>query len=153
MALINPYRSALTAADLLDADTACVAGKFVEVGRYTVPAGMAICLGYGGLAGQDQAEGRIYSKLQKAGPAAVPGMVRLVLLDPQDRPVETLFEARTEQLETSATDRTQQMPFPEHPAKFGEDWTLSFQLKGDAADTVDVSICTLFMEVTTFTVR
>jgi hypothetical protein len=151
--LINPFRSVLKATDLLDADTTLATDKFTEIGRYTVPAGTAVAIGYGGSNGQDSAQGRFYADINKAGPADVDGIVRLVLLDPQERVVETLFECHTAQLRTSATDRSQQLPMPEHPAKFGEDWILALHMKGDAADLVDVSICVLYMDVTVYSVR
>lgn len=154
--LMNPFRSVLKASDLLDADTVLSNGKYVELGRYTVPAGTAVAIGYGGNVGQDSAQGRFYADINDdtATPADEDGMLRLVLLDPQERVVETLFECHTSQLRTSATDRTQQLPMPEHPAKFGEDWILALEMKGDAdGDTVKVSVCVLYLDITVYSVR
>jgi hypothetical protein len=154
MALLNPFRSVFKAADLLGAvDVALVATKYREVGRFTVPAGTAYAIGYGGNPGQDSAEGRFYADINSIVPGDLDGMVRLVLLDPQERVLETLFECHTSQLRTSATDRSQQLPVPEHAAKIGEDYSIAFEMKPDADGTVDVSACILYLDVTVYSVR
>ena len=150
---VNPFRGVLLEANMLDADIATNTTSFVEVGRYTVPAGVGVSLGYGPQSGQDSAAGRIYCDLNAAGPVDVDGVVRLVAIDPREMVVETLFECHTSQLRTSATDRQQQLPFPEHAVILTEDYVLSFQIRGDAVATIDVSICDLCMDITTYTMR
>lgn len=154
--LINPFPSCLTENDLLSEGTiALLASKWQELGRKVVPAGTAYAIGYGNERGMDNAVGRVYMKIydDTVTPVAEPGMVRLELRDPQDRPIETLAEWRTEQLETSATDRQQMIPLPEHVAAFGEDWSLVLMFRPDAADTVVKGNCKILLDVTIYTVR
>jgi len=150
---VNPFRGVLLDSDMLDANAALNTTSFVEVGRYVVPAGIGVSIGYGLSRGQDSAEGRIYADLNATGSVDVDGVCRLVAIDPREMTVETLFECHSSQLRTSATDRTQQLPFPEHSALLTEDYILSFQMRGSAVATLDASICTLFMDITTYTMR
>lgn len=152
--IINPFHSCLTEANLISAaSVATTASKWVEIGRYTVPAGTGVAIGYKNLHGMDQAEGRLYFKLRDAANAVEKGMIRLELRDPQDRPIEVLKEWRSEQLETSATDRQQQIPLPEHDSVFGEDWSLVFMFKGDATDGLTLANCSILLDTTVYTVR
>ena len=82
------------------------------------------------------------------------GVVRLTLLDPQDRPVRTLFEARSETLRTSLTNRTQQIPLPEHEALVGEDWSFALEVRADAAlMTLDFGDTDIYIDMTNYSVR
>lgn len=152
----NPFASAINNAKLgWTADTTVVADKFVEIGRYTVPAGSAICLGYGVQSGMDNAVGRCYIKLidDTAGDATEEhGLLRLEVRDPQDRPVEVLWEARTEQTGASTTQNLK-IPFPEHAAKFGEDWALVLLFKSDAADIIQWDFSKVLFDITIYTAR
>lgn len=152
--LSNPFRTALTLTDFTSADTALVQSKFVEVGRFVVPAGVGYSLGYGQANGQDSAQGRIYGELKDTGAAAVAGVFRIALLDAKEQPIRTLFEARCESLTTSATDRQQQMPLAEHEAVAVEDRIIALYIKcADAAKTLDVSASTLRIDMTEYSVH
>lgn len=131
----QPYRSVLNMGDFGAVDKLTVINEWVQIGTLTVPDGVAYALGYGGLIGQDSAAGRIYADLNNTVPADLTGDVRFELRNPRDEVVRTLFECRTEQLRTSATDRTQQLPFPIVPIQIGENWRIVIMFRDDAAGT------------------
>jgi hypothetical protein len=145
------YRGAFTKTDLISAATkTTVAGEYVRLGVYTVQAGEIISIGYGMLSGQDNAVGRIYMDLKdgSATPAALNGTVRLSAFSAQDRPQEILFEARTEAINNNGTDRTKQMPFPEHDLWLTEDKKLVLEFCCDTAATLTKANCTILMDIT-----
>lgn len=109
-------RATLANAQLMPAaDVTLTQNTFTEAGRYEVPAGVAIVLGYGRLMGQANAEGRAYADIQDALAAQIPGQIRLDIQDATGRHLGTAWEGFTAELFTSATDLTQQLPFPEQP--------------------------------------
>lgn len=142
------FRSAFTEKELINDGVSVPAGNFVTIGEYKVEAGEIVTLGYGPSTTQTQAQGRLYMKLQNATPAEIKGMVRLVIMTNQDIPLRTLFEARTEALNTSATDRTKQIPFAEMNAGAGRDKKIVVQFKSDTTDTIQQENSTLLMDYT-----
>jgi hypothetical protein len=149
----NTFRSAFTKADLMQGATiVCALGQFNRLGVYNVQAGELVSPGYAGQSGQDNAQGRLYVKLQDATPAVANGLLRLSIFSPQDRPLEIIQEWRTETLNTSATDRSLQVPFPEYDAWISEDKKVVLEFKPDAGVTLTVANCTVLMDVTKATV-
>lgn len=147
------YRSAFTEADLIDSATVnVIAGQFVKLGEYQVQAGEMISTGYGEQSGQDSAQGRIFMKFQTATPTEIKGMVRLQAYSPQDRPIEIIGEWRTELLNTNATDRTKQLPLPEHIVALTEDKKFVLEFKADADAALDKANSTIIMDITRYTV-
>lgn len=145
---VEIFRSAFTKADLIkNASTTCVAGNPIVLGMYEVPAGELVSIGYGNLAGQESATGRIYIDLQSAT-GAVEGLVRISAFSPQNRPYEILREYRTETLRQNASDRTKQIPFPEHELYVSEDKKIVLEFIADSAVTVDKSKSTILMDIT-----
>lgn len=147
--ITNSYHRSMTDAQLgMTADVALVAGEFRTLGVYTVPAGQAFAVGFGDLQGQDSAIGRAYLDLNAAGPTDINGIIRFVLQDANQNTILTLWEGRTETLRTSATDRTQQIPFPIKKVRVYEDYRVVMQCNPDAnatataADTNGVFSCT-----------
>lgn len=156
MKIKNPYRSQFNAGTLLDdADVTLVASQFVEIGRYTVPAGTGICLGYGGLTGQDNSIGRVYMDLIDDAAGDEQGLIRIELRNPQDRTEMVLWEGRSEALRTlnATPDFAEMLPFPQMADMATEDWAFVVLMKADAADVLNVSACTVMMDYTVFEVR
>jgi hypothetical protein len=153
--LSNPYRSTFKATDFAAADVTMVANQYVEYGRYTVKAGQGVALGYGALAGQDSATGRIYAKFidDTFGDVTVEeGMVRIEIRNPQDRPVKTIFEARTEALRTmvAAPSSDQLIPLPMMADVVTEDFSIVILFKADAADTIQFDFTKMSIDYTNF---
>lgn len=150
----EPHRAGWNVLDFFTADVAVVAsGFFQELGRKKPLAGQAFTLGYGDLAGQENATSRLFADFQlaaNAGPAN--GDIRIDVHDPADRSVGTVFECRTEQLRATPTDRTVQMPFPElRDFQVGENWSFVLKMNPDAAGTIGIPETTLWMDVTAWT--
>ena len=155
--LANPYRSTFRAANFATADVTMIANQYVEYGRYTVPAGQGVALGYGALAGQDSAIGRIYMKFidDTAGDVTPEeGMVRIEIRNPQDRPVKTLFEGRTEALRTliASPASNEMMPFPMMADVITEDFAIVVLFRADAADIIQWDFTVFMMDYTNFDV-
>lgn len=148
MAKNEIFRSAFTKADLIkEVSTQCVAGNPIILGMYEIPAGELVSIGYGSLAGQESAPGRIYIDLQSST-AAVEGLVRISAFSPQNRPIEIMREYRTETLRQNSTDRTKQIPFPEHEAYISEDKKIVLEFIADTTVTVDKAKSTILMDIT-----
>lgn len=147
------YRGTFATADLIDSATVTpTTTTYVEMGRYTVSAGQGVVMGYGNRKGQDDAEGRAFAKLQDATPAVLNGYVRFDVHDASDRPRHTLWEGRTEVLNTSATDRRQQVPFAAMFKALPQDWSIVMKFKGDAATAVVKANSTVLVDYTNLTV-
>lgn len=142
------YRSALTQADLIaNASTVTVAGQYVKLGERKIFAGEQIALGVGETSGQDNAVGRLYMDLKNAT-VAVNGTVRLSIYSPQNRPLVTLHEFRTETLRHGTSDRSLQVPFPVGLAWASEDKKIVLEFMADTSDTVSKTTSTILMDIT-----
>jgi hypothetical protein len=150
----KPFRTQLNKMQLISAATVVLnPNQYVELGRFTVQAGTALALGYGAMEGQDSAAGRLYMDFRDnaANPGAVVnGTIRIDTHNAQDRPTGTIFEARTEALRTSATDRTQQLPFPWINAVGTEDVAFVLKFKGDAAVTLGQANTVILCDATNY---
>lgn len=146
------FRSAFTKENLIATDTVSLpAGIFQRVGQYKVEAGELITIGYGEQSGQQNAQGRIFAKMMdnSAAPGTkVPGMVRLVIYSPQDRPLHILGEWRTETLESGETDRTKQIPLPENMNWLSEDKKLVLEFKADSTTTLGKANSSITLDMT-----
>lgn len=152
----NPFPHAYTRADFIPANVATTTNRFFELGRVTIPAGIAVALGFGELEGQDSSRGRIFMDLRDS--TALPGviidgLIRFDLHTPQDFVERTIYQERTENLRTSATDRTQQSPMPIIPDVVGEDWAIVLKVRTDAAVTIGATNTILLVSATQFEVR
>ena len=149
----NPHRSGLSAGRFTFASVAISTTSYTEVARFTIGTGAAWAAGYGTLQGQDSATGRIYMDMRDntASPGAEQnGSVRLELHDAQDVLVRIIWQARTEELRTSLTDRRQQLPFPGDPNVGTQNMSLVWTMKADAAFTPGASNVVLFQDMTEF---
>lgn len=149
----NPFRTTLGTGDFMAADVLCAVGQYVELGRNTVQAGVALALGYGSMEGQDSANGRLYLDVRNNGVAPgviANGKVRIDIHNAQDRVIATIFEGRTERLRTSGTDPRQQLPFPWINAVNTEDVSFVFKFRADAAVTVSKTNTILSMDATIY---
>lgn len=155
--LQNAYKSTLNQS-IMGTDPTTVVGQYVEIARYIVVAGQGIALGYGNLAGQSDAIGRIYMKIidDTAGDVTLePGMIRIEARNPQDRPIATLFEARTEDLNCNALASptpADKVSFPMMKDVLTEDFAIVVLLKADAADILDTTDCVMSIDITNFDV-
>lgn len=151
----EPRRSVLTKDSLKIFDNRVISsGQFSEIGCYTVPPGMAVEVGFGFQSAQDEAQGRIFIDLRDPGPAPggeVNGLVRIELLDAQKRPVETLFESRTELLRQGAGDRTKQISLPETDAIARENNNIVIQVMPDSGSTISNINSTILIDATNYT--
>lgn len=143
-------RSTFTLANLFaGASKAVAAGEITKLGEYVVTAGEEISVGNGILAGQDNATGRIFAKFMTAsGAAEVTGTVRFHIYSSQNRPIEITHEFRTEDLNTSDTNRTLQLPLPEHAVWLREDQKLVLEFIADSAATITKADSKLTMSMT-----
>lgn len=153
----NPFSHAYTKDNFISAATVtCPVGQFTELGRVVIPAGVAVALGFGELEGQDASRGRFFLDMRdsSAAPGVVSqGLVRFDLHSPQDFVERTIYQERTENLRTSATDRTQQAPMPIIPDVVGEDWAIVFKYRPDAAVTVGRVNTLMVVSATQFETR
>lgn len=145
------YRSTWNTNDIMSGDVAVLAGKWVEIGEYVVEAGLYYTPGYGFSTSQSDADGRIFCQFQTSTPDEVTGYLRIVAYTPDDQPLPggaVLFEARTEALNSNASDRTKQLPFPAMPIALGEDYKFKFFFKADAGATIAKSKSTILIDIT-----
>lgn len=145
----NTFSSALTENDLMTGDVAVVTDGFVKIGSYKVLAGQLVTLGNGNIVTMSDAIGRIYCKFQDASPAEVKGILRIAIHSPQDRPILIVREYRTELLNTSATDRTKQLPFPQ----WGNNWVqkdklIVLEFMADTAATIKKANSDILFDIT-----
>ena len=145
---MNKRRSALIASDFQSADVACTAGRFTEIGRYVIGKGRYVTMGYGFLESQSDAAGRIFADIKDTADAAVPGTLMISVYTPEGRHYEDLFDDRTENLTSSSTNRTLQIPFAEFATGYGEDWIYVLLFDPDTTATVDFGLTDIVMNVT-----
>lgn len=148
------YKSALNQS-ILAATTTLVVGKFVEIGRRTIVAQEGISLGYGSLAGQDAAVARIFMDIEKATGIKVEGTIRIEIRNAKDRPITTVFEARTEQLRTMVTNPSvnQMLPFPEMRELVTEDNAIVILMNGDTADIITRADSKVMIDITSYDLK
>jgi len=142
-------RSALIASNFQSADVAVTQNQFTEIGRHVVGSGMYLTLGYGFSNSQVDADGRIYALIKDTADATLEGTLLISIYTPEDRHHRDLFEARTEDLNSSLTDRQKQIPFPEMDTGYGKDWIYKIFFKPDATGkTVDNGLTKIVMTTT-----
>lgn len=150
----NPFRTTLGINDFMPTATVVtVANQFVELGRYTVQAGVALALGYESMSGQDSANGRLYLDMRDSSTApglVADGRIRLDIHNAQDRVQATVFEGRTERLRSSLSDPRQQLPFPWINAIATEDVVFVLKFRSDAVVTVGRTNSKLSMDATIY---
>lgn len=153
---MGQFRSALTQNDLItNATTAVVAGQFNKLGERKIEAGEELSVGYGQQDGQESAQGRIFADIRDnaASPGAVvPGVFRLQVYSPQNRPMFILGEWRTETLSTGSGDRTKQVPLKEDQYLLTEDKKLVLEFMPDAAATIGKVNTKILLDTTEYEV-
>lgn len=138
----------LNRADLMAGDVVCNAGQYNKVGSYIVKAGEVIFMGYGASANMDNAVGRIYAIAQTAVPAEIKGTWLLQIESAQDIPLEVLGTWRTEDFNTSAADKTKQLPWPLMEPGVSRDKKLVLYFKPDATATMAAAQTTISFDIT-----
>lgn len=156
MPITNTFHNMYTLDQFMSADVGVTQDKWVELGYYEVVPGQELSPGYGQQADQQNAVGRIYAQFKdnQATPAEVKGRLRLSVYSHQDQPMNNgiVFELRTEQLSTSATDRRLQIPFPRWIGDISAFKRLKLEFKADATATIAKANSTMLMDVTDMTV-
>lgn len=145
------YRSTLSAVDLIDdATVSCTAGKWEYMGAYIVQAGEQISLGFGPQASQDSAVGRLFAKFMDSASesAEVAGKIRLSVWSPQNIPIGVFDEFDTDAINDNPSDRSKQMPFPDHIQDIQRDFKLVLEFKANATKTVSKANTSILMDVT-----
>lgn len=146
---METFRDTMTKTDLIaTATTSVVAGQWIRLGAYVVPAGELVAVGYGSQASQEAAVGRLYVQLKNAT-VEILGKIRISAYTPQDRPLRIIFEGRVELLNQNLTDRTKQLPLPEDAAWLPMDRKLVFEFLPDTTDAaLTRSTSTILLDVT-----
>jgi hypothetical protein len=146
------FRSAWTEANLISSATvSVVAGQIIRLGEYKVEAGEVIALGYGEQTGQNTAVGRLFMDLRDnaAAPGVVlNGLVRLSIYSPQNKPLTTLAEFRSETVSSGASDRSLQTPFSEMIEWASEDKRLVLEFISDTTATLSQANSDILMDIT-----
>lgn len=145
---MQTFRTAFTLDNFMTASKAVIAGEFTKIGEYKVQAGEIIEVGYGGIASQSDAIGRIYAKFATSASAEVTGKLRMHVYSPQNRPLRIIHEFHTSALNTVETDRTKQTPLPYSDIQIGEDYKLVLEFEPDANATIDPTKSKLIMDMT-----
>jgi len=94
------------------ADVVCPAGKYTQVGVFTVPAQQAIAWGNnvaysGGVQGNP-----VFIDFRDSSDAKINGTIRLQISDANETNVQAVMEERTERLAADANDRTKAVLLP-----------------------------------------
>lgn len=145
------FRSAFTEANLISASTVTlVAGQIMRLGEYKVEAGERIGLGYGDQNGQNNAVGRLYASFKdnSTTPVQLHGLVRFSIYSPQNKPLSTLAEYRSETLVHGASDRSLQVPFAEFDEWASEDKRIVLEFISDTSGTLSKANSDLLMDIT-----
>lgn len=130
----------LKATDLLDADATIYNDKFTMLGRYTVPKGGVLYIG-----GFDC---YIYAAMVDDAAGAEHGVLQFVGTNPLETRRNLLYRVHTKQC-GSQSAKLQKPAVPLSPLGIRPDSKLITEMKGDEdGDVVDVSACTLELDVT-----
>ena len=131
-----PFQRTLTKTDFFDADVAVVAGKFNEIGTFTVAAQQAVTFGQnqpvnGGLQGA-----QIYIRSDSLA-GEVAGEYRLELRNANGTQKFVVAEERSERLSADQNDRNKTVLLAEYSWKALEDSQLAILIEPDASTTID----------------
>lgn len=150
--LTNAYHDTLNLSRLgMTAGVAISNTQYTEFGRITCPAGTAYEIGFGDLKGLDNAEGRIFLDVETVTPTAFDGFIRIDVHDPQNRVKATVTQRRTDELRTTKTDPTKQLPMSATKVRIGKDWSFVFKMQADAGgNTMDNTKSALLCSMTTY---
>ena len=139
-------------------DTPLIENEFTKIGSRTLLAGEFFVPGFGRSPYQDSATGRLFAKLQKAGPAALNGVLKLEIRDANDDFLTKVFEEDSSVLSQGETDVTKRVPFPvrvtrEKKKKFvSKDMRLVLLFKNRAAaETLVAALSSLAIDMTQVT--
>lgn len=142
------YPSSITTKNILKTDPGVIKDTPVLIGEYQVQAGEIVRLGYGN-GGQASALGRIYAAINDSTPEKIDGTLRIIVASAQDIPLAVVYEARTEDLVSGATDVTKRQAFNEAliNAQVKEDKKIQLWFIADATTTISTSDSTFQMSV------
>ncbi len=140
----------LIRADLMPANVTAAAAQYNLIGKYTVKAGEIIFLGFGTSADMHNAVGRVYGVIKdNATPAVeIAGTWLLQIESAQDIPLQVIGTWRTEDWNTSATDKTKQIPWPKMQSGVSKDKKIALYFKPDTAATAVAADTTLAIDIT-----
>jgi len=118
--------------DLLTDGVKVLGGQYVKLGGYTVLAGEEISPGYGQYDSMENAVGRVYAVLKDSTGTEIKGTYQLVVVSPQNVQLLPLGTWRTEDWNTSASDKTKQIPFARMPVRVTKDKKIELHFMADA---------------------
>jgi hypothetical protein len=129
-------------------------GQFTKVGEFVVPAQERYRLGFGS-AKYEANQGYLFVELKDDAGNTINGSIRIQQRDAQERNIRTAEELELSTLNASKSDRTQQVPFPEHTdmPKVGRDSKLVLAINPDSDETVDWSASDVILPTTVYPVR
>lgn len=125
--------------------------KWVEIGRFTVPASTEYSWGYGSAKNAEN-QGYLYVDLQNSTPAAVEGTIRFLQRSATGRNSEVIADFDTTRLDASKSDKALMVPFPEQVNHdlVTQDSHLTVELNANANDTVDAAESEVILPVTEY---
>lgn len=148
----NPRHVTLTEVDLLNAvDTAIEVSKWNLIGKKQITAGIAYEMGYGQDEGQHSALARAYAIFKDTAATVLSGKIKFVILDEEQNQESSgaMDELGTDVLNSSATDRTKQLPFSATGKLATQDKYIAIFYYGTIGNgTLDVSACDLAFSAT-----
>lgn len=126
-------------------------GKWVEIGRFTVPASTEYSWGYGSAANPEN-QGYLYVDLQNGTPNAVEGTIRFLQRSATGRNSEVIADFDTTRLDASKSDKALMVPFPEQVNHdlVTQDSHLTVELNANSSDTVDAGQSEVIIPVTEY---
>jgi len=126
-------------------------GKEVQIAEFDVPASTEYSWGYGS-AQNPENQGYLYVDLQNGTGTSLDGTIVLAQETPTGRGKRVVAEYDTTRLDSSKSDRAQQVPLPEqvnHP-KVTQDSKLTIYFDGNTSDTVDSASSDVIFPVTEY---
>lgn len=132
----EPFSRELNVGDFDSFGGDVTAGKYVEIGRFTVPSDTEYSWGYGAAKHSDN-QGYLYVDLQNGTPSAVEGTIRFTVQSSTGRRESVVADFDTTRLDATKTDKQQMVPFPEQGDLATEDAHLVVKLDPTANDTVN----------------
>lgn len=149
------FPSALITSDFIGSETvACLAGEPKILNKVEIKAGEEIAIGYGSQNSLNNAVGRLFAKIMdnQATPALARGLLRISLWSPKNRPLEIMYEGRTERLSQGETDYSQRVPMSEHELNAVEDQFIVFEFVADENVTISRANSECLLDTTVYVV-
>ena len=133
------FPQTLRVADFMSANQTAIAGKFTEIGVYTVLAQQEVAWGANDPIGGASVAGKVaYIKLVDTTNTQLNGLIRLTMQNANGINKKTIIEETTAKFSASNTSRTSALLLPEQPYRAKQDSKLTIEFKTDSATNVTV---------------